>query len=101
MQVKKALVAVGVSLILAMILSAPTFAQTAAQPVLDTAIPGIEPAPDAPLDALIDQATTPAERTKLLLRCSGPPPIRPKAIADASKAKPASEPAVVVHNPHG
>jgi hypothetical protein len=95
--VKRGLVVSGVAIVLAILLSSPTFAQTAPQPASPTpapitapeATPAREPDASVPLDALIDQATTPEARAKLLLRCSGPPPRLPKAVADASK--PAAE----------
>ena len=79
--VKRGLVVSGVAVVLAILLSSPTFAQTAPQPATPTPAPvtapetpAAEPDASVPLDALIDQATTPEARAKLLLRCSGPPP---------------------------
>src|SRR5262249_14508376 len=79
-ELKRGLVVSGVAVVLAILLSAPTSAQTVTQPVNATPTPAAtetattEPDATAPLDAQIEAATTPADRVKLLLRCSGPPP---------------------------
>lgn len=80
-EVKRGLVVSGVALVLAILLSSPTAAQTPAQPVNASPAPAVtqdaaaaEPDAAAPLDAQIEAATTSADRMKLLLRCSGPPP---------------------------
>ena len=85
------------SVLLAVALSAPSLAQTTAKPVNATPAPASEAlAADAatPLDALIDEATTPEDRRRLLLRCAGPPP-RPIA-ETASKELAAAEPVFAV-----
>ncbi len=84
-----------ISIVLALGVSAPAFAQTAAKP------PAPEIASDtaSPDEAAIADATTPEDRARLLLRCAGPPP-RPIASPIASKEaakEPVSEPAVVEH----
>lgn len=81
-----------ISIVLALGVSAPAFAQTAAKP------PAPEIASDtaSPDEAAIADATTPEDRARLLLRCAGPPP-RPIASKETVK-EPMSEPAVVVEH---
>lgn len=89
----------GFSLVLAVLLASPTFAQTSSnQPPAATPAPPAaeqaEPAADTPIDVLIEEAMTPEDRRRLMLRCAGPPP-RPMSVAEAPKTEPASEPAVI------
>jgi hypothetical protein len=80
-----------VSMILALGLAAPAFAEPPA-PAPATMETTSDAAPaDADIidEAAIFEATTPEAHAKLLLKCSGPPP-RPPKVADI---KPASEPA--------
>jgi hypothetical protein len=99
MNMKNAILATGAALLLAVLLSSPTFAQTSNQPPLNAApapapIVSGEPAADVSIDALIDEAQTLEDRAALLRRCVGPPP-RPMP-AEIAKEAPATEPAVVV-----
>ena len=94
---KNAIFATGAALVIAVLLSSPTFAQTSNQRPVNAApapAPIVEEAPaaDVPLDVLIEQASTPEERARLLLRCIGP---RPKLDAEVRPEPPASEPALV------
>ena len=97
---KNAILATGAALLLAVLLSSPTFAQTAPPPVNAAPAPApvatSEPAADAPIDALIETASTPEDRTALLRRCAGPPP-RPMPAKDVAKTEPASEPAIIAN----
>ncbi|MDP3491669.1 MAG: hypothetical protein Q8R82_01030 [Hyphomonadaceae bacterium] len=96
---KNAILATGAALLIAVLLSSPTFAQTsnartvnaAPAPVADEA-----PAADAPLDELILEAMTPEDRAMLIRRCAGPPP-RPLP-AETASPLPASEPAIIAAN---
>ena len=93
---KDAILATGAALVIAALLSSPTFAQTSNQRPVNAApapAPVVEEvAADVPLDVLIEQASTPEERARLLLRCIGP---RPKLDAEVRPEPPASEPALV------
>jgi hypothetical protein len=94
---KNAIFASGAGLVLAVLLSSPSFAQTtpaAAAPTPTPVVADAEPAADVPLDELIEAAVTPEDRMRLLLRCSGPPP-RPIASMPPAKEMPALEPATV------
>ena len=94
---KNAILASGAGLVLAILLSSPSFAQTAPTDAKPTPAPVVltaEPAADTPLDDLIGMASTPEDRISLLMRCVGPPP-RPMPAAEIAKAEPASEPAVI------
>lgn len=88
----------GIALVVSVLLSSPTFAQTP-QP-LAAATPAPAPvevtapahAEELSIDDAIMMASTPAERAAVLRRCSGPPP----RLRGAVKAEaPASEPAVL------
>jgi len=96
---KTAILATGAALIFAVLLSSPTFAQTtrhatnaapAPAPVAEEA-----PAAEASIDELIELASTPEDRARLMLRCAGPPP-RPLHSTQAD-SPPASEPAIIAH----
>jgi len=81
-----------VSMILALGLAAPAFAEPPAPAPATTETKADASSADA--DALIDETAileiaSPADHARMLLKCSGPPP-RPPKIADV---KPASEPA--------
>lgn len=95
---KNAILASGAGLVLAVLLSSPTFAQTAPADANPTPAPApivaAEPSADTPLDELIATASTPEDRMRLLMRCVGPPP-RPIASTDPAKEAPASQPATV------
>ena len=94
---KNAILATGAALVIAVLPSSPTFAQTSNQRPTNAA-PAPAPvaaeisADDTPLDILIEQTSTPKERARLLLRCIGP---RPKLDAEVRPEAPASEPAVI------
>jgi hypothetical protein len=94
---KNAILATGAAILIAVLLSSPTFAQTAKPPVNAAPAPAPvaveEPAADVPIDALIETASTPEDRIALLRRCAGPPP-RPMP-AQVARFEPASEPAVI------
>jgi hypothetical protein len=94
---KNAIFSASAGLVIAVLLSSPSFAQTTPTNATPTPTPVVaepEPAADVPLDELIEAAVTPEDRMRLLLRCSGPPP-RPIAEHNVAKAEPASEPAVL------
>ncbi|MFT3723829.1 MAG: hypothetical protein QM773_09605 [Hyphomonadaceae bacterium] len=95
---KNAMLATGAALLLAVLLSSPTFAQTAKPPLNAAPAPAPaaveQPAADVPIDALIETASTPEDRIALLRRCAGPPP-RPMPAKDVAKTEPMSEPAVI------
>lgn len=90
---KNAILATGAALVIAVLLSSPTFAQTARAPVGAAPAPAPlaaeEHAADAPIDALIETASTPEDRIALLRRCAGPPP-RPPSETKAPAPAPAS-----------
>src|SRR5215510_2883240 len=93
MNMKTALLTAGAGLVLAVLLSSPTVAQTTpanAKPAPAPVATPAESAADVPIDELIAAATTPEDRANLLRRCAGPPPRLPKEVA---KAEPAPEPA--------
>ena len=92
----------GIALVVSVLLSSPTFAQTSqpqtnvapAPAPIETAIEATAPAQveELSIDDAIMMASTPAERAAVLRRCSGPPPrLRVAVVAEA----PASEPAVL------
>lgn len=88
----------GIALVISVLLSSPTFAQTT--PLSTNAAPApapIEAATDAPepvlsLDELVQGDIAPEDRAKLLMKCIGPP-ARPLHSTQAD-SQPASEPAV-------
>ena len=80
-----------VSMILALGIAAPAFAEPPAPAPATTETASSTTAADALIDeTAILEAATPEERAKLIRRCSGPPP-RPLA----SKVTPSSEPVAV------
>jgi hypothetical protein len=84
-----------VSFVLALGLTAPALAEppAPAPATTETAADTASADLSAPIDALVELATTPEERAALLRRCAGPPP---KMIAQTQPAKEqAVEPAVV------
>jgi hypothetical protein len=94
---KNAILASGVGLVLAIVLSSPTFAQTPSTNAKSAPV-AAEPAADTPLDELIELAATPEDRMRLMLRCAGPPPL-PIASAPPAKEAPQVEPAVLADAP--
>ena len=80
----------GIALVVSVLLSSPSFAQTS-QPQTNVA-PAPAQVEELSIDDAIMMASTPAERAAVLRRCSGPPPrLRVAVVAEA----PASEPAVL------
>ncbi|HOZ28563.1 MAG TPA: hypothetical protein PK080_14455 [Hyphomonadaceae bacterium] len=73
---KTAILATGAALLLAVLLSSPTFAQTSAQPAKAAPAPApiAEASADTPLDGLLEEAMTLEDRAMLVRRCAGPPP---------------------------
>lgn len=98
---KNAIFATGAALVIAVLLSSPTFAQTPNKRATEAApapAPIIEqaaPAEEASIDDLILFASTPEDRARLMLRCAGPPP-RPLHSTQAD-SQPASEPVFLAH----
>lgn len=105
LNMKNAIFVTGAALLLAVLLSSPTFAQTgqtasaapAPAPVetpvetpVTAPVTAPEPAADVAIDALIETASTPEDRAALLRRCAGPPP-RPTHAGHAPRVA-ASEP---------
>lgn len=101
---KRELAVAGIALVVSILLSSPTLAQTK-NPALNAA-----PAPasietaapthteEISIDDAIMMASTPEERAAVLRRCAGPPPrIAPAATAVVPASEPASEPAALVH----
>jgi hypothetical protein len=81
---------------------------SAAAPALASPPPKPEPQPapaaevpaDAPLEALFVDGDATEDRTRMLLRCVGPPPPKfPRELAQAPKTEPMSEPAVIADAP--
>lgn len=96
---KRELALTGVALLISVLLSSPTFAQTptnavnaktAPAPIVET---HAAPAEDLSLDDAILMAQTPEDRARLLMRCAGPPP---KLLHTATPTAPTSEPAATV-----
>jgi hypothetical protein len=78
MNMKNAILATGAALLIAVLLSSPTFAQTSTQQPANAApapAPAAigAPAADTPIDELIDGDIT-LDRAELIRRCAGPPP---------------------------
>ena len=96
---KNAIYATGAALVIAVLLSSPTFAQTPDKPATNTAPAPLAmeeaPAADLSIDDLILLASTPEVRARLMLRCAGPPP-RPLHSTQAD-VQPASEPVFLAH----
>jgi len=96
MNVKRELALTGIALVISVLLSSPTFAQTAPQHL--NAAPAPAPAVEAQaasaeelsLDEAIMMAQTPQDRMKLLMRCAGPPPKAIKTSTPESTSTPAS-----------
>lgn len=99
---KRELALAGIALVVSVLLSSPTFAQTS------NATPNAAPAPapievtapahvavqaeELSIDDAIMMASTPEERAAVLRRCSGPPP---RIAPAATPVAPAHEPAVL------
>jgi hypothetical protein len=98
MNMKREFALAGIALVVSVLLSSPTFAQTPQPQISATPAPApVEVtapahAEELSIDDAIMMASTPAERAAVLRRCSGPPPrLRVAVKAEA----PASEPAVL------
>ena len=100
---KRELALTGVALLISVLLSSPTFAQTSLQtpnakpapaPIVETHAPQME---ELSLDEAIMTAQTPEDRARLLMRCAGPPP--KLALLSLAAPEPASEPAVIADAP--
>jgi hypothetical protein len=100
LSIKRAFAVTGVAVVIAMLLSSPTFAQTSQRSLNAKPAPApvAEPAADVPLDGLMDEVMTQEDRARMLLRCIGPPP-RPLPTTRAESEAPASEPAVIADAP--
>lgn len=99
---KREFAVAGIALVVSILLSSPTFAQTKnpapnaapAPAPIETTAPAHAPmlAEELSIDDAIMMASTPEERAAVLRRCSGPPPrFMTPVVAEA----PASEPAVL------
>ena len=96
---KREFAVAGIALVISILLSSPTFAQTPQPPLAAAPAPAtieiIAPAQpeELSIDEAIMMASTPQERAMVLRRCAGPPPrLKPVASADA----PTGEPALLV-----
>lgn len=101
---KREFAVAGIALVVSILLSSPTLAQTKPTPLnaapapasIETAAPA--QADEISIDDAIMMASTPEERAAVLRRCAGPPPrIAPAATPVAPASEPASEPAVRTH----
>lgn len=100
---KRELALTGVALLISVLLSSPTFAQT--KPQTTNAAPAPAPVevavnadePVLSLDELVQGDFSHEDRAKLIMRCIGPPP-RPLHSTQAD-SQPASEPAVIADAP--
>ena len=99
---KRELAVTGLALIVSILLSSPSVAQT--QPASTNAKPSPAPVetvdaaePILSLDELVQGDFAPEDRARMLMRCIGPPP-RPLHSTQA-ETQPASEPAVLVNAP--
>ncbi|MEQ1780479.1 MAG: hypothetical protein ABMA14_03905 [Hyphomonadaceae bacterium] len=87
----------GIALVVSVLLSSPTFAETAQPQIAAAPAPApIEVAAPAQaeelsIDDAIMMASTPEERAAVIRRCSGPPP---RFMTPVKAEAPASEPAV-------
>lgn len=92
----------GLALVVSILLSSPSIAQTAPEMAKPAAEPVAEAATDAApefsleemsLDDAILFASSPEDRMRVLMRCAGPPP---RVAPEMASLEPASEPAVVL-----
>lgn len=100
---KREIALAGIALVVSILLSSPSLAQTpqittnaAPAPAPIEAV-AVVPAEELSIDDAILMASTPEERAAVLRRCAGPPPrFMPPIAAELPAAEPpASEPAVV------
>jgi len=98
---KRELAVTGIALIVSILLSSPSLAQTQpamnAKPAPAPAESPAEPEPILSLDEIVQGDFAVEDRTKMLMKCIGPPP-RPFHSTQAENL-PASEPAVLVNAP--
>ena len=100
---KRELALTGVALLISVLLSSPTFAETKPQALNAAPAPApVEAAVDATepvlsLDELVQGDIAPEDRAKLIMRCIGPPP-HPLHSTQAD-SQPASEPFVIADAP--
>lgn len=100
---KRELALTGVALLISVLLSSPTFAQTKPHALNAAPAPAsVEVAVDAPepilsLDELVQGDVSPEDRAKLIMRCIGPPP-RPLHSTQGD-SQPTSEPAAIADAP--
>jgi hypothetical protein len=98
MNMKRELAVTGIALVVAILLSSPSIAQTTnAKPALAPVEAVTEAEPILSLDELVQADIAPEDRAKMLLRCIGPGP-RPLHSTQA-ESQPASEPAVMANAP--
>lgn len=93
---KNAILATGAALVIAVLLSSPTFAQTSNQRTINAApapAPAAAEIQNVPLNMPADEALTQDDHVRQLLRCVGPPP-RPLPTTRAESEPAAVEPAV-------
>lgn len=92
----------GIALVVSILLSSPSIAQTAPEKAKPSADPAAafttEAAPafsleEMSLDDAILFASSPEDRMRVLMRCAGPPP---RIAPDMANLEPASEPAVIL-----
>lgn len=90
---KRELAITGIALVVSILLSSPSFAQTTppesdtaakSPPVISSVIDRVM-AEELSLDEAILFASTPEERRMLMMRCAGPPPRLPEDVADAKR----------------
>lgn len=103
MTMKRELAITGIALVVSILLSSPSIAQTskvkpaAAAPAVEQVATDTTPAiEEMPLDEALLFASSPEERTRLLVRCIGPRPLPPQ---DLAALAPMSEPAVIAEAP--
>ena len=99
---KRELAVTGIALIVSILLSSPSLAQTQpamnAKPAPAPVETQAEPEPILSLDELVQGDFSHEDRAKMLMKCIGPPP-RPFHSTQAEKTEPASEPAVIADAP--
>ena len=92
----------GLALVVSILLSSPSIAQTAPEMAKPAAEPVAEATTEAApefsleemsLDDAILFASSPEDRMRVLMRCAGPPP---RVAPEMASLEPASEPAVVL-----
>ncbi len=92
---KRELAIAGIALVVSILLSSPSIAQTSPDKAEPTASIAAEVTPsrsleEISLDEAILFASTPEDRKRLLMRCAGPPPRDTIELATSPIAEPAS-----------